>query len=1313
MNLSGPTPLPHLRSLALAGALLLALAVSPLAARAQVPPAARLPGHVLRVLPSATKLPRDPSAGDRPLTLSVLLDWSDPAGFAAYTKSVEDPKSPNYRRTTSPAELASRFGPSQQAYDAVLAYLQQRGFALVDGSTNRLTLTVRGTRAQAERAFSVSLDDYRLGGRTFRASDTDPALPAELAPLVRGVSGLSDLARPRPAGLPAAAPNPATPMAVAAAYNAGGLPPGTTGAGQVIALVELDYFNPSDVANWLARWGLPASTINQLSTVNVNGGTPPSNGGGTAEVLGDVDTVMGIAPAASYIVVDAPQGTPDIDVVNSAINAVRARTGGFGGSISMSWNECEAELSASDLDGMETLLQAASAYGLSFFASSGDTGSTCVDPQGTWANNALFPADAPHAVAVGGTNLQVGAANAYQGESWWSSGAGAGGYGVSGHFARPWWQGGYTGAAGRSVPDVAADADPSTAISICQGASCNIGFNGTSLAAPIWAATWALVCQGAGSCGSASGGYLYSLETPPPTSSPGAFHPASLMTGAGNDFAHVGLGSPDIAYLASLYAGAPQVQGLSQTSVPFSGGTPVSITGRNFIDVQSVQFSSTLGGYGNLAFTVNSPALITLAGPSWSHGDSGDLVVTTPAGLSVAKFSFSPVVTAISPSSGPMQGGTGVTISGAGFDTRTYSANQVYFGGVASPNQRCDTSTSCTAVSPAANPGTVDLTVATDGGLSQTNANDKFTYTGPLITSISPSVGPYTGGTWVQLNGTGLAAGMSVRFGSTMSSYGASCPGGNSTWCTTESPAVSPASLGPCQCVDIIVTVDGVSSNPTAGDKFYYRPFPTVSGVAPASGPASGGTKVTISGTNFSTTPGATGVKFGPNAATGVSCSAATQCVATSPTGTGTVDVTVTVGGLTSSATAADRFSYAPVITGVSPASGPQTGGTRVTISGFGFTGDSVVSFSFGPNLAFGAVSCSGATSCTMTSPAGSGTVDVRATLGAVTSATSAADRFTYQPASLAGWVRWYLPSGPSLQPGLSGALTYDAARGVVLDAGTALVSPDGPQTGSATWTWSGGGNNWAPQSPATSPPARRGASLTFDRATGTAVLFGGVEFIVSSTGRGSFRLAGDTWTWDGSAWTQQHPATSPPARAGASIAYDAAHQRAVLFGGGNGLGASSAFTDTWTWDGSAWTQQHPVTSPPARADASIAYDVTHGTVVLFGGLDSGGNLLSDTWVWDGSTWAQQHPATSPGARQSAGLAYHPASGGLLLFGGWNSSSGFSDTWGWNGSTWTQLSAGGSSLPLPASGTSNMDYDAATNLVVLLGADGSTWTWGG
>ena len=111
----------------------------------------------------------------------------------------------------------------------------------------------------------------------------------------------------------------------------------------------------------------------------------------------------------------------------------------------------------------------------------------------------------------------------------------------------------------------------------------------------------------------------------------------------------------------------------------------------------------------------------------------------------------------------------------------------------------------------------------------------------------------------------------------------------------------------------------------------------------------------------------------------------------------------------------------------------------------------------------------------------------------------------------------------------------------------------------------------------------------------------------------------------------QQSPATSPPARRDATMAYDAATRTVVLFSGVS----SSLVADTWVWDGATWTKQSPATHPTARFGASMAYDAATGNVVLFSGLSKRSARLGDTWTWDGVNWAKQAPATA----RPAGLA--------------------------------------------------------------------------
>jgi len=188
--------------------------------------------------------------------------------------------------------------------------------------------------------------------------------------------------------------------------------------------------------------------------------------------------------------------------------------------------------------------------------------------------------------------------------------------------------------------------------------------------------------------------------------------------------------------------------------------------------------------------------------------------------------------------------------------------------------------------------------------------------------------------------------------------------------------------------------------------------LPTVTGVSPASGTTSGGTTVTISGSGLN---GATVVRFGGIAGT-ITADSATQITATSPpsmvttaaitadspaqttatsTGAGTVDITVTTAGGTSHPTAADRFTYTaaqPAITGVSPNGGATSGGTTVTITGTGLAGATSVRFGNGAAI----IITDSSTQVMVTSPPGSGTVNLTVTTPAGTSQTSDASHYAY-----------------------------------------------------------------------------------------------------------------------------------------------------------------------------------------------------------------------------------------------------------------------------------------------------------------------------
>ncbi|MEI7743554.1 MAG: IPT/TIG domain-containing protein [Chloroflexota bacterium] len=289
----------------------------------------------------------------------------------------------------------------------------------------------------------------------------------------------------------------------------------------------------------------------------------------------------------------------------------------------------------------------------------------------------------------------------------------------------------------------------------------------------------------------------------------------------------------------------------------------------------------------------------------------GQTVVTPPA----------PAVTAISPAGGPSTGGTPVVITGTGFDTSS-GGTTVAFGSSAATGVTCASTTSCTATSPSGS-GTVDVVVTASGQPSAISAADRFTYTvaasAPTVTGLSPSSGSTAGGTVVTVSGTGFntaAGGTLIEFGTTAAS-GVTCA--SSTSCSATSPA---GVAGP---VDVRVTANGLQSAITTADLYTFQvPLPAVGFVQPNTGSVAGGTAVTITGTGFSSTPGATTIRFGANAATGVTCTSTTICAATSPAGSaGPVDVIVTVNGVSGTPNSSDTFTYVDAVLTTVPVSIP------------------------------------------------------------------------------------------------------------------------------------------------------------------------------------------------------------------------------------------------------------------------------------------------------------------------------------------------------------------------------------------------------
>jgi hypothetical protein len=517
----------------------------------------------------------------------------------------------------------------------------------------------------------------------------------------------------------------------------------------------------------------------------------------------------------------------------------------------------------------------------------------------------------------------------------------------------------------------------------------------------------------------------------------------------------------DTTFNQFTFVPPPAVSGLSPSTGPAAGGTPVTLTGTNLTGATAVSFGGTAA-----PFTVNSATQITATSPARAPG-AVHVTVTTPYGTSATgaadQFTYVevPSVSGVSPASGTVAGGASVTITGSGFT----SATSVSFGGTVA-TFTVNSGTQITATSPAHAAGTVHVTVSTPNGTSATGAQDQFTYVGPpAVTGLSPTSGTTSGGTSVMVSGTDLSGATAVSFGGTAAPFTVN----SGTQITATSPARAAGA------VHVTVSTPNGTSATGAQDQFTYVAPPAVSGLSPTAGTTSGGTSVTVSGTDLS---GATAVSFGGTTAT-FTVNSGTQITATSPArGAGAVHVTVTTPYGTSVTGAQDQFTYVapPAVSGISPTSGTTSGGTSVTIAGSGFSGATAVSFG-GTAATF---SVSSPAQILATSPGHSeGAVHVTVATPYGTSTTGSGDQFAYVAP----------PSVTSVNPS-SGPMA----------GGTAVVLAGSAFAGATAVSFGGTAASFVVNSPAqitATAPAHAAATVDVTVTTpyGTSAISGGDRF--------------------------------------------------------------------------------------------------------------------------------------------------------------------------------------------------------------------------
>ncbi|MDQ2758863.1 MAG: protease pro-enzyme activation domain-containing protein [Actinomycetota bacterium] len=606
------------------------------------------------------------------IRVTVTLAPRDPAALEAYALAVSTPGSGAYRDRLTVAQFAQRFAPTAAQSAAVQSSLRARGLSPGAVSANGLAIPVIATASRIAQAFSTSLKSYALPhSRLAFANAVAPSFDASVARYVQGVVGLDTLATPRPLGLarrvgvarrdglapregmarrdgPArphsiirpdersaarATPHVATggPQPCAAALSAASKYPitytadqlasayrftslytaGDLGAGQTIAIYELEPYAPSDIATYQSCYG----TSTPVSNLPVDGGA--GSGAGMGEAALDIEDVIGLAPKANVLVYSGPNsasgspGSGPYDTYAAIISQDRAQV------ISTTWGNCEPREGSSEAQGESTLFEEAAVQGQTIVAAAGDGGAEdCSDQSGAPIGGPAVddPASQPFVTGVGGTTLHT--PGPPPNETVWNEAArtppaGAGGGGISALWPMLSYQSsapaslhvvnaassaapcGSRTTLCREVPDVSADADPFTGYLIYfTGTGTGVRgwtpVGGTSGAEPLWAALLALTNASRACGGSAIGFANPVLYRAAASALPSAFNDiisgendytgaGGFIAGPGYDMAS-GLGTPNGTTLPAALCDRVSVSSPGPQATVLGTATSVRLT---------------------------------------------------------------------------------------------------------------------------------------------------------------------------------------------------------------------------------------------------------------------------------------------------------------------------------------------------------------------------------------------------------------------------------------------------------------------------------------------------------------------------------------------------------------------------------------------------------------------------------------------------------------------------------------------------------------------------------------------------------------
>ncbi len=448
----------------------------------------------------------------------------------------------------SRVEFADAYGADPGDVQKVEDFARAHGLSVVDSSSGRRSVVLRGTIAQLSAAFGVTLKRCEAAGVMYRGREGGISVPVDIAPVVQAVLGLDDRpqaeARVRIAAQPAAS---FTPVQIAGLYD---FPSGVDGTGQCIGIVELGGgFSQTDFATYLSGLGIKGQTVT-IVPVDGASSTPGQDQNADVEVMLDAEIAGAVAPGARIAMYFAPNTDQGfLDAVTTAIHDTTNKPS----VVSISWGAAESTWTQQARDALNQAISAAAAMAVSVCVASGDGGSSDGQPDG--ASHADFPASSPYVLGCGGTTLSASGQSIASETTWSDSGGG-----VSDYFALPAWQSkanvppppaGFPGG-GRGVPDVSGDADPNSGYQIRVDGS-NMVAGGTSAVAPLWAGLIALMNQQLGKNLGFLNTALYAAPGYP--NNPGPLHDITTGSNGAYDAGPgwdpcTGLGSPDGARLS-------------------------------------------------------------------------------------------------------------------------------------------------------------------------------------------------------------------------------------------------------------------------------------------------------------------------------------------------------------------------------------------------------------------------------------------------------------------------------------------------------------------------------------------------------------------------------------------------------------------------------------------------------------------------------------------------------------------------------------------------------------------------------------------